>query len=149
MITWFAQEQPTSCVAACIRIVLTGFGQQMTEKRIRRALGYSSIGHTLDQACQRMNELGVDATLHNDWSLVDLRDCLRDGWHPIVGVNRQFFGFNVSQHAVVVIGASSQVIQFFDPLGSSTLETASPETFGDAWAGAGQQALVIKSPLSR
>jgi hypothetical protein len=42
---------------------------------------------------------------------------------------------------------SSQAIQFFDPLGSSTPEIASPKTFEDAWAGAGQQALVIKSPL--
>jgi hypothetical protein len=94
-----------------------------------------------------MSELGVVAALRNDWSLVDLRDCLRDGWYPIVGVNRQFFGFNVSQHAVVVIGVSSQAIQFFDPLGSSTPEVVSPETFGEAWAGAGQQALVIKSPF--
>src|SRR5262249_11025063 len=128
--------------------VLTGFGQRLTEKQIRRVLGHSSIGHTLDQACHRMDELGVDAILHNDWSLVDLRDCLRDGWYPIVSVNRHFFGFNVSQHAVVVIGVTSQAIKFFDPLGRSTPEIALPETFEDAWAGAGQQALVIKSPLS-
>ena len=26
MLTWYAQEQPTSCVAACERMVLTEFG---------------------------------------------------------------------------------------------------------------------------
>lgn len=147
MITWFAQEQLTSCVAACIRIALSGLGQQVTEKLIRRTLGYSSIGYTLAQACQRLTQLGVDIVLHDDWGLVDLRDCLRKGWHPIVGVNRQFFGFNVSQHAIIVIGVSSQDIQFFDPLGSSTPEVISPETFEDAWTSAGRQALVIKSPF--
>jgi hypothetical protein len=127
--------------------VLSGFGQRLTEKRIRRILGYSSIGHTLAQACQRISELGVDATLHYDWSLIDLRDCLRNGWHPIVGVERQFLGHHVASQAIVVINVSSQAVQFLDPLGSSTAEIGLPETFESAWAGADQQALVIKSPF--
>src|SRR5205085_6696999 len=103
MIIWFAQEQLTSCVAACIRMVLSGFGQCLSKKRIRRMLGYSAIGHTLAQASQRMSGLGVDVTLHDDWSQVDLRDSLRDGWYPIVGIDRQFLGHHVSAHAIVVI----------------------------------------------
>lgn len=147
MIAWFAQEQLTSCVAACIRMVLTGFGQRLTEKRIRQMLGYSSIGHTLAQACQRLREHGVIATLHEDWSLTDLRDCLRDGWYPIVGVERRFFGHNISSHAVVVVNVSSQTVEFLDPLGRSTPEIVSLETFEQAWLHTDQQALVIQSPF--
>jgi ABC-type bacteriocin/lantibiotic exporter with double-glycine peptidase domain len=147
MIIWFPQEQLTSCVAACIRMALTGFRQNLSEKQIRRILGSSTIGYTLFQAHQQMRLLGVDATLHDDWSLVDLRDCLRDGWNPIIGIDRQFLGHQTSSHAVVVVAVSSHAIQFFDPLGSSMPENVSLETFENAWGGAAKQALVIKSPF--
>ena len=39
MLTWFAQEQPTSCVAACVRMVLTGFGVVWTEQQIHIGAG--------------------------------------------------------------------------------------------------------------
>jgi ABC-type bacteriocin/lantibiotic exporter with double-glycine peptidase domain len=147
MITWFVQEHRTSCVAACIRMVLTGFGQQLPERRIRKMLGASSVGHTLEQACQRMREQGVVAMLYADLGVADLRDCLRGGWYPVVGVDRQFFGYNVSSHAVVVIGIGSKTVKFLDPLGSSTPEIASLATFEQAWINTAQQALVIQSPL--
>ncbi|MGH9799424.1 MAG: hypothetical protein ACRD82_03590, partial [Blastocatellia bacterium] len=127
MIIWFAQEQLTSCVAACIRMVITGLGQNLTEKQIQHALGSSSIGHTLVQAYQQMRWLGVDATLHDDWNLIDLRDCLRDGLHPIVGIDPQFLGHQVSPHAIVIVAITSQAVKFLDPLGSSTPETISSE----------------------
>lgn len=31
MLVWYAQEHPTSCVAACVRMVLTSFGEDWTE----------------------------------------------------------------------------------------------------------------------
>ena len=147
MIIWYAQEQHTSCVAACLRMVFSDFGPAPTEKRIRRLLGAAQFGHSLKDAWRQLIAVGMQATLHEDWDLIDLRDCLRDGWYPIVGVERGFFGHNESPHALVLLNVSSQAIQALDPLGTATAEVISPETFARAWCSAGQQALVIQSPF--
>jgi hypothetical protein len=102
-------------------------------------------GLSLDTACRLMAQRGLDVTLHSDWGIVDLRDCLRDGWYPIVGVNRRFFGQMDSPHAIVLIEIGSQAIQALVPLGSSAPVILRPETFERAWISAGQEALVIKS----
>lgn len=148
MITWYAQEQETSCVAACIRIVLSSFGQQVTEKRIRKVLGNPPFGLTLPQACQRLMQAGLNIAFHDDWGLLYLRDCLRDGRYPIAGLERRFFGHSDSTHAVVLVEIDNRAIHALDPLGSSAPEIYSPETFELAWNSAGHQALVIKSPFS-
>lgn len=147
MINWYPQEQRASCVAACVRMVLSGFGQALTERHIRRALGQSPAGLSLEKACQRMQRIGAQAAWHDDWALIDLRDCLRDGWIPIVGIERRFFGHADVLHAVVLLEISSQSISAFDPLGSAQVETFNLQTFELAWNSAGHQALVIKSPF--
>jgi len=119
MITWYAQEQDTSCVAACIRIALSGFGQQLTEKRIRKVLGDPLFGLSLPQTYQRLTQAGLKVAFHDDWAPHDLRDCLRDGSYPIVGLERRPFGHTDSTHAIVLIGMGSQAVSAFDPLGSA------------------------------
>jgi len=147
MITWFPQQQRASCVAACVRMVLTGFGQQLPEAQVRQILQVSPLGVTLPKAQRRLLQYKVRAELHEDWSWLDLRDCLRAGWHPIVGVERRFWGHPDASHAVVVIGASNQTIRVFDPLGTAQAEVFNSTTFEQSWRSAGQQALVIQSPL--
>ena len=44
---WFGQETETSCVAACVRMVLSGFGETRTEADLREILGNSRLGVTL------------------------------------------------------------------------------------------------------
>ena len=50
MLTWYGQEQPTSCVAACVRMVLTGFGVMGTEGQARTLFGRPRLGITLTAA---------------------------------------------------------------------------------------------------
>jgi ABC-type bacteriocin/lantibiotic exporter with double-glycine peptidase domain len=145
MIRWYPQEQRASCVTACVRMVLSGLGQDWSEKELRRRLGHSPVGLSLDEACQSMQLDGVQADFHTDWNLLDLRDCLRAGWAPIVGLERRFFGHADALHAVVLLEISSQTIRALDPLGSASAELFKLEAFELAWASAGQQALVIKS----
>lgn len=147
MITWYAQEQRASCVPACIRMVLSAFDQLLTERQIRQVLGQPRFGLNLGQASEQLARTGMSAVYHNDWSLLDLRDCLRDGWYPIVGVERRFFGHRDSSHAIVLLKISSRSGSAFDPLGTAQSETFLTETFEQAWHGAGHQALVIQSPL--
>jgi ABC-type bacteriocin/lantibiotic exporter with double-glycine peptidase domain len=80
MLTWFVQEQPTSCVAACVRMVLTGFGVVWTEEQIRTILGRPRLGITLTAAHARLVHAGARVALHEDWSLDDLREALVLAW---------------------------------------------------------------------
>ncbi len=147
MINWYAQEQRASCVPACIRMALSAFNQLLTEQQIRQLLGNRRFGITLAEAFEQLARAGMRVGYHDNWSLIDLRDCLRDGWYPIVGVDRRFFGHKDSPHAIVLLEISSQFVSAFDSLGNAQPETFRTETFEQAWHSAGHQALVIQSPF--
>jgi ABC-type bacteriocin/lantibiotic exporter with double-glycine peptidase domain len=147
MITWFPQQQRASCVAACVRMVLTGFGQRLTEQQVCQALRLSPAGTTLPKAYRQLLRQNIIVELHEDWSLVDLRDCLRAGWYPIVGIERRLLGHPDASHAIVLVKISSRAVSALDPLGSTQAETFSTETFEQAWNSAGHQTLVIQSPF--
>lgn len=49
-LAWFRQETPTSCIAACVRIVLSGFGDSRSESELRDLLGNPILGSTLTVA---------------------------------------------------------------------------------------------------
>jgi ABC-type bacteriocin/lantibiotic exporter with double-glycine peptidase domain len=147
MIVWYAQEHPASCVAACVRIALSNFGIYLPEAEIRRMLGNPRFGLTLPSAARKLCEAGAVAEWHGDWSLDDLRDCLRAGHYPIVGVERRFFGHASAHHAIVLTGLDSSEVAALDPLSGPANQTYHLTTFEDAWQSAGKEALVLLSPL--
>lgn len=115
-LTWFEQETPTSCVAACVRMVLSGFGQKHSEIELRKILGNPILGLTLSTAQRRLSEVGAQVEIDNDLNLDDLRDLTRQKTFPIVGVERHLLGFPAASHAVVVIEVTSQNVLILDPL---------------------------------
>ncbi len=147
MIKWFAQEHPASCVAACVRMVLTAFGQEFEEVTIRSLLGNPRFGLTLTQATQKMLENGVIAEWRGDWSCDDLRDCLRQGNFPIVGIERRFFGYPSATHAVVLLALAADKVQYFDSLTENKPQITHRENFESSWENAGREVLIISSPL--
>ena len=147
MILWFAQEHPASCVAACLRMVLASFGQHRSESEIRHLLGNPRFGMTLTQAADRLLGAGAVAQWHADWGVDDLRACLCDGGFPIVGIERRFFGYPSATHAVVVTMMRSVDVEMLDPLLGSAPYVTQLDTFVTAWQSAGQEALVVLSPL--
>ena len=129
-------------------MVLSDFRQFPPEQRIRKMLGNPISGLTLEQAWQRLRQHQADADFHDSvWGWLDLRDCLRAGLYPIVGIERGVFGHAFALHAVVV-AVELDSIQVLDPLLGVTPATFSRESFELAWNLAGQQALVINAPLS-
>ena len=58
MLTWFAQEFFSSCVAACVRMVLNGLGDHRDEAEVRELIGYSRLGVSLARAQARLSEAG-------------------------------------------------------------------------------------------
>lgn len=74
MPVWYAQEHPTSCVAACVRMVLTDFAERWTEGQVHALLGRPRQGITLTATYTRLVQAGATATLEKDWNLDDVRD---------------------------------------------------------------------------
>ncbi len=148
MIQWFAQEHPASCIAACLRIVLSSFGAQSAEQEIRRMLGNPRSGLTLGEAAARLSGHGAVAEWHSDWGLDDLRDCVSGGGYPIVGIERSYFGHPSAAHAVVVVDVRATEIEMLDPLLGPQPLTSQIETFVAAWRTAGQEALILVTPFS-
>src|SRR5262245_18529473 len=146
MLTWFAQEQPTSCVAACVRMVLTGFGVVWTETQIRTILGRPRLDITLTAAHTRLAHTGARVTLHEDWSLDDLREALGRGRYPIVGVERHLLGHPPASHAIVVGQITSHPVHVLDPVEGPQPQRSGREAFVLAWQMAGREALVVEAP---
>ena len=149
MLTWYGQEQPTSCVAACVRMVLTGFGVVRTEEQIRTIFGRPRLGITLTAAYARLVHAGARAALHEDWSLDDLRETLRRGHYPIVGVERHLLGHPPASHAIVVVQITSRAVHVLDPVGGPQPQHYGREAFVLAWQMAGREALVMETPPPR
>lgn len=146
MSRWFAQEHPASCVAACVRMVLTVFGQERSEVEIRQILGNPRSGVTLRAATEKLIAAGALAQWHDDWGMDDLRDSLRDGDFPIAGVERRFFGHPSASHAVVITGIKNAMVEMLDPL-IEQVQITQIQTFTQAWHSAGQEALILRSAL--
>jgi ABC-type bacteriocin/lantibiotic exporter with double-glycine peptidase domain len=147
MIVWYAQEHPASCVAACLRMVLTSFGQRRFEDEMRRLLGNPPFGITLTQAADKLLAAGAAAQRHADWGMDDVRACLRHGGYPIVGIERRFFGYPSATHAVVVTAVQSANVEMLDPLVGPAPHVSQLETFAIAWRSTGQETLVLLSLL--
>jgi ABC-type bacteriocin/lantibiotic exporter with double-glycine peptidase domain len=146
MLTWHAQEQPTSCVAACVRMVLTGFGLQWTEGQVRLLLGRPRLGITLTAAHARLVHAGARARLHEAWNLDDLREAIRRGHTPLVGVERHLLGYPPASHAIVVVQVTSRTVEVLDPLEGPHPQRYGREAFAQAWAMAGNDVLVLEAP---
>jgi hypothetical protein len=146
MLTWYAQEQPTSCVAACVRIVLTGFGVVWTEGQVRSILGHPRLGITLTAAHVRLVHAGACVVLHEDWGFDDLREALRRGRYPIVGVERHLLGHTPASHAIVVVQITSRTVHGLDPVEGPQPQRYGREAFVLAWQMAGREALVMEAP---
>lgn len=91
--------------------------------------------------------MGAAVQWHADWGLDDVRDCLRHGGYPIVGLERRFFGHPSATHAVVITAVRSETVEMLDPLDGPVQPVSQIVTFVAAWHSAGQEALVLPGPL--
>ena len=143
MLTWYPQELQSSCVAACVRMVLSGQGREIDEAQARRLVGHARVGVSLSRATAKLKQAGFVARLYDDWSLDDLRDAVRTGLAPIVGVERQFLGYGSAFHAVVVTRVTSSAITILDPMDGPMARVHGATAFATAWREADCQALTI------
>ena len=145
MINWLAQELPSSCVAACVRMALGGLGEEVPESQVRRLIGHSALGVALAAAQAQLVQAGATAHLHDDWNLADLRDALRNGHFPIVGVARELLGYPRAFHALVLVRVTSAAVSALDPLDGPKARRYGTAAFTLAWELAGRETLLIES----
>lgn len=148
MLTWFAQELSSSCVSACVRIVLSGLDVMASEEQVRRLLRHDKFGLSLATAQTRLASAGANVFFHNDWSLDDLRDELRQAHYPIVGVERHWLGYSSASHAIVLVGLSSNGVEVLDPMNGPQVRTFGLSAFEQAWTRADKEVLVITAAPS-
>jgi ABC-type bacteriocin/lantibiotic exporter with double-glycine peptidase domain len=146
MITWFAQELFSSCVAACVRMALKALGDEREEAQIRALLSHSRFGVALAAAQTKFVAAGATAEWHTDWNLTDIRDAVRAEQYPIVGVERHLLGHPRAFHAVVVVQVTSTTVAVLDPLDGPTPRQYGVAAFTEAWELAGREVLLIEAP---
>ena len=130
-------------------MVLGGLGVQIAEAQARHLIGHTRLGVSLTVTQRKLSKAGATAFLYEDWSLDDLRDTLRAGPHPIVGVERHLLGYSRAFHAVVLVEVTSATVTVLDPLDGPELRHYGVTAFVSAWEVAGREALVIEAaPLT-
>lgn len=113
----YAQEKDNSCLPACLRMVLAPYGVNDTEKRLRDLCGWTSRESTSSSSVvAAARALGfIHSREDYELRLHDLRDALRSGVFPIVGVGLRAYGLP-GQHAQVVASVTSRGLRINDPL---------------------------------
>lgn len=137
------QEQPASCVAACVRMVLESKALRFTEEEIRRRCKQPIVGLSLTDVPKGLSDLPVIVTVYNNWGLDDLRDEVRQENYPIVGIDLRPVDGRFAYHAVVVTKIESNKITIHDPEPGRGVRELNFTTFLAAWKGAKQQVLMI------
>lgn len=130
---FYAQEEPNSCLPACLRMVVAAHGMKLSEKRLRELCGWSPHGDISSTTIVSVAQALGFIHSREDYGLRlhDLRDEIRSGVFPIVGVDLSFYG-NVGKHAQVVVSVSSRGITLQDPLLGQFV--SSPVIFEEAWS---------------
>ncbi len=144
MLPLYSQELSTSCVAACVRMVLAALGFAFSEAEIRARCGYSGLGMRLNQVAQGLVDLPVKAEYHTDWNLDDLTAVVRQSVLPIVGVDLRFVDGLFAFHALVIADVTSEQVLVHDPRHGVSPQIISLPTFEEAWESADRECLVLE-----
>src|SRR5438132_7346831 len=97
------QETRTSCVPACLRMVLGGFGVEVEERELRARCDYTLSGTDALKAVDAARQLGFAGTAKYTLSLEELRTLVADGHHPILFVDLRPIDGLRDIHALVIL----------------------------------------------
>ena len=128
------QEQRSSCLAACVRMVLAHYGHSCSEDELRQLLGTGSQG-TRARELLRIASLGFDVQLQCS-SLADLGAALMAGTPPIVFLDTGFLDYWSLDcpHVAVLVGMELAAVSLNDPFFDAAPQKASLAGFVQAWA---------------
>jgi len=114
-------------------MVLSGFGLDLTEERLRELCDCSPLfGTEAMRAVEAARELGFAGTAKYTLRYEELHGLVAGGRHPIAYLSLEAIGGTEESHAVVVIEADDQAVTVYDPLHGE--RRISLQSFTTAWA---------------
>ena len=131
---FYKQEKDNTCLPACLRMVLAAQGVVLSEKRLCELCEWTQSGSVASSAVVAAARALGFMQSREDYALRlhDLRDAVRSGVFPIVGVDLSAFG-RIGLHAQVVVSVSSRGVSVQDPLLGPFM--TSLLVFEEAWSG--------------
>lgn len=138
------QEQRSSCLAACVRMVLAHYGHSCSEGELRQLLGTGSHG-TPARDVLRVISLGFDVKLHF-FNLAGLGAALLAGTPPIVFLDTGPLDYWSTDcpHVAVLVGLDLTTVSLNDPYFDTAPQQTSLAGFQSAWAANEHLAAVIR-----
>ena len=138
-----AQEKASSCLPACLRMVLSAYGVEVSENDLRKACGWDPLLSTSSTAVvTAAGQMGFTRSREGyGLRLYDLRDLLRRGVFPILSIQLQPYGL-IGNHAQVVVSITAGHIDVYDPL-LGPMRTRH-RTLDEAWKLGGYLTILIE-----
>lgn len=127
------QETTYSCVPACLRMVLSGLGLDLTEERLRELCDCSPLfGTEAVRAVEAARGLGFAGTAKYTLRYDELRGLVEGSRYPVAYLSLEAIGGTDESHAVVVVEADEEAVTVYDPLHGE--RRLSRQSFTTAWA---------------
>lgn len=107
------QMTPSSCVSACLKMILDFYGVEKTEFQIRELCEDDGTGVEPQKAVKAVLDLGFNCYKPDNLTFEELEEYISDNLFPIV-----YLRFNPKakySHAVVVYKTAKGKIFFLDP----------------------------------
>ena len=138
------QQQPHTCVPACVRMVLAHWGKPYAEEELAQTLGARpGLGTQPESAVAGLEGLGYHALWFENATLERLLELLRHGWPVIVFLRAVDLPHGrAGLHAVVLVGIESENAICLDPALDHAL-IFDLSSFLKAWSNLGHQGLVV------
>lgn len=122
----------------------------------------TKTGVTLENIGTLCRESGLSVIPKSDGTLEDIGSALEEGRQVIIAVDggeltgnpleegiEDAFGYQVSDHCVVVLAVEENTVTLYDPAFGTMPLTVSKEHLIDAWADSGRYYVTISQPVSK
>jgi ABC-type bacteriocin/lantibiotic exporter with double-glycine peptidase domain len=114
-------------------MVLSGFGLDLTEERLREMCDCSPLfGTEAMQAVEAARGLGFASTAKYTLRYDELCGLVEGGRYPIAYLSLEAIGGTEEAHAVVVVEADDEAVTVYDPLHGE--RRLSRQSFATGWA---------------
>lgn len=140
----FRQEQPYTCIPACVRIILAYRGHEIAEAELAQACGSVPIWGTLPlEAVSGLERLGYHALWFENANLERLITLLEQDWPVIVFLRAIDLPHGrAGVHAVVVAELDAGQIVCVDPILGEEIRF-DLNVFLHAWSALDNQGMVV------
>lgn len=139
----YPQSSPGACLPACVRMVLAGYGDQLSEAKCAELLESYEFGTPASRVLL-LSKRGYQVQ-YESLLLEDLSDALKNGLFPIAFVQADFLPWSdfTGFHAVVVVNIAGEQVYLHDPAQNEGNTPIHTDGFLMAWEEFDTKAAII------